>query len=190
MPRIAVIVFVVAALVVWVACGSKSSGASDGGADPCLELEKRCPSCALPELKQRCQETVTARDPESCRNGLDDADLKANCVPGLDAGPVPADAGSEACPAEECPATCASGSCTVCVTTGTCNAACEGGSCSVTCAGGATCNVACGGGGCDMSCAEGARCDFSCAAGSCTFACSTSSGKCSTSCAGGNCTGP
>lgn len=74
----------VAALAIAVAigagCGSSDTKSPAGtSSDACTTLNLKCPKCTLPNLKSTCQTAVATANPASCQNGLDDADIQANC---------------------------------------------------------------------------------------------------------------
>jgi hypothetical protein len=72
------------------ALGACSSSSSTSGDDPCGALAKQCPYCTDPGLQSTCNNAVASHDPASCRDGLNDKDVQANCV----AHSTPADSGS------------------------------------------------------------------------------------------------
>ncbi|MEZ4361709.1 MAG: hypothetical protein R3B48_16090 [Kofleriaceae bacterium] len=155
--------------------------------DPtCDRLAEKCAYCTLPGLRATCEAAVDSNDAASCQDGLDDPDVRSNCVPpssgsGSDGGPdgPPSTGGALCGRPNEC----------ICPSSSSCNYGCLPGSlCKLDCQPGSACGATCSSTApCHVQCAASTRCDVACGSGNCEVAC-PSTGCTVTGCPAGSCT--
>ncbi|HEX8796588.1 MAG TPA: hypothetical protein VF765_36810 [Polyangiaceae bacterium] len=156
---------------------------------PCSQLSAICDSCNQPGPREQCEQAVSTMDDGQCEAVLDNAGVRAACIP-PDAS---ADALTDAHPPVSCGEAGVPDAGCACEADGgaPCAPTCPQGRCIFVCEPGATCAASCAGGRCVFECKAGSQCKNSCTGGGCNFACDVGS-VCMDSCdpMPTSCTGP
>lgn len=136
---------------------------------PCSQLAAICDSCTQPGPKEQCNQAVAGADDTECEAVLDQAGVRAACIPpdasadAVSDARLPPACGEAGVPDAGCACEADAGS--------SCAPGCAQGGCTFVCEPGATCAASCAGGYCVFDCKAGSQCSNSCAGGHCNFAC-------------------